>query len=189
MDAQIFHCDDCGIDRPLIGFLYPCRLLCNCTWEKDLVCSICKEPALVLEFEGDLEGKSTSFCRTHSPCELDEESTAQDEFDFFEDEGFEPNLDPIYHRNGIPAPPSSLSKRKVCCYDCYDVHALRDRVRWNGSCSYCPMCDSDMVDYEPEKEDYVLSDYLIKKGLTAEDRLKITRRDAVKRTEMLINGN
>lgn len=152
-------CPSCGVPRVFVGVAFPVRRLCKC---EARTCARCKTPAVFVEFQGSIKqeepalpaksgGVAQFSCKEHAPDDLPEEPVAV-EVPAGEVKarprktGGRPHIDPIWEKATAKPPPGAESSDKVQCLSCERVHALRDRLMWNGTYSECPVetCKSTM---------------------------------------------
>ena len=63
----------------------------------------------------------------------------------------EPNVDPSWAAQTARPPPDSTRKTRVTCLSCHFPHLLRERQRWNGTHSECPMCKWGVYSFRRSK--------------------------------------
>ncbi len=165
MDA----CQTCGTVRHRAGVLFPVRRLCNC---ESRLCH-CGKPAIFVEFQSPIKSTEPKIpAKSNEVAEFTCTEHAPDDAPLSMDSGISKtadsavlpakrvkrpavtsgplNLDPLW---SYPPPTGATSSHKVRCTNCDDAHALRDRVMWNGSESYCPKCNNRMYVHDWESDE------------------------------------
>jgi hypothetical protein len=135
-------CEKCKAAKQFYGVTFPSRYLCSCEEGR---CERCGKPAVAAEFSRRVLNtepplsEASLYCKAHRPAGLPDIPAPKRRKS-------EPHISPAWTAC-FPnlKPPTADSAERVECADCRDVHAVKDRILFNGSQSHCPACKTETV--------------------------------------------
>ncbi len=158
------HCPKCKTERKRIGVMFPARRLCNC---ESGLCRVCKDDAAVVEFQKPVKDVEPSLenskqarllCIEHLPegfpmAAVVAPASESKGRKTKTQKGRLPHIDPTWEASSAACLPAEAeATNQVQCVACKNVHALRKRVMFNGTYSYCPACSTEDM-FVPTEED------------------------------------